>query len=451
MKTIIFMCALILLIPGDVLAQSTAFSFQGRLNDGSTAAAGNVQLEIKLYDSLTGGAQIGSTINIPSVALINGVFSTELDFGRAAFDGSPRFLEIGVRPAGSANPFTVLSPRQHLNAVPYAAQSGNATQLGGIDANQYVSTATVGSSFIRNGTTTQTGNFNIDGNGIIGGNVGVGTTNPQAKLDVNGTAQITPGGSGGQVIFAAPNGESGMLIRGTSRADIRFDGSTLKLLAGVSAGAPISTNGITINTSGNVGIGAISTGNKLEVAGNTEISSTLGVHGRGFFYDGLSVVGGDFFVQGQMNINHELVGAEARFTGVSLFPVGGGDQSICRNSATGFIAFCSSGLRYKSDIETFDKGLNIVNRLRPISFAWKQSGLRDIGFGAEDVAKIDPLFVNYNNKGEVEGVKYDRLSVVFVNAFKEQQTQIEVLRVQVERLTQLVCLDRPGSDVCHKK
>jgi hypothetical protein len=162
-------------------------------------------------------------------------------------------------------------------------------------------------------------------------------------------------------------------------------------------------------------------------------------------------VGGDFFVQGQMNINHELVGAEARFTGVSLFPVGGGDQSICRNSATGFIAFCSSGLRYKSDIETFDKGLNIVNRLRPISFAWKQSGLRDIGFGAEDVAKIDPLFVNYNNKGEVEGVKYDRLSVVFVNAFKEQQTQIEVLRVQVERLTQLVCLDRPGSDVCHKK
>src|SRR6185369_7788751 len=86
MKTIIFMCALILLIPGAVLAQSTAFSFQGRLNDGSAAAAGNVQLEVRLYDSLTGGTQIGSAVNIPSVPLINGVFSTELDFGGAAFD-----------------------------------------------------------------------------------------------------------------------------------------------------------------------------------------------------------------------------------------------------------------------------------------------------------------------------------------------------------------------------
>lgn len=49
----------------------------------------------------------------------------------------------------------------------------------------------------------------------------------------------------------------------------------------------------------------------------------------------------------------------------------------------------------------------------------------DVGFGAEDVAKINPLFVTYNDKGEIEGVKYDRLSVVFVNGFKEQQAQIE--------------------------
>lgn len=265
MKNLILIYVLILLIPMATLAQSTTFSFQGRLNDGATAATGNVELEVRLYDSFTGGTQIGSTVNLPSVPLINGVFSTELDFGGTAFDGSPRFLEIGVRPAGSANPFTVLAPRQHLNAVTYAAQSGNAAQLGGIDANQYVSTATVGSSFIRNGTTTQTGNFNIDGNGVVGGNLGVGTTNPQAKLDVNGTAQITTGGSGGQVIFASPNGESGMLIRGTSRADIRFDGSTLKLLAGVNTGAPISTNGIAITTSGNVGVGTTTPTSKFVV------------------------------------------------------------------------------------------------------------------------------------------------------------------------------------------
>lgn len=480
MKNLTLIFPLVLLISLAAFAQSTAFNFQGRLNDGSSAATGSVQLEIKLYDSLTGGTQIGPTVNLPSVALVNGVFSTELDFGGAAFDGSPRFLEIGVRPAGSTNPFTMLSPRQHLGSVPYSIKSGTSTaadslstacagcvqdaNIAGVSGSKVTgeippeSVPTGSGNYIQNAdaagkagknSVQQAAGFNISGNGAIGGNLGIGTTNPQAKLDVNGTAQLTTGGSGGQMIFAAPNGESGMLIRGTSRADIRFDGTTLKLLAGTSTGAPVSTNGIAITTSGSVGIGTTNPQGKLDVAGNVEIGSTLDVTGRGFFYNGLSVVGGDFFVQGQMNINHELVGAEARFTSVSLFPVSGGDQSLCRNSSTGFVAFCSSSLRYKSDIKTFGQGLDLVNRLRPISFAWKQTGERDIGFGAEDVAKIDPLFVNYNDKGEVEGVKYDRLSVVFVNAFKEQQAQIEQLRTQIEMLKKLVCMERPNSIICH--
>lgn len=32
-----------------------------------------------------------------------------------------------------------------------------------------------------------------------------------------------------------------------------------------------------------------------------------------------------------------------------------------------------------------------------------------LGLGAENVAAIDPLLVTYNSKGEVEGVKYDRI------------------------------------------
>ena len=62
MKNIIFICVLILLIPVAAFAQSTGFNFQGRLNDGSAGATGNVQLEVRLYDSLKGGAQIGPTV-----------------------------------------------------------------------------------------------------------------------------------------------------------------------------------------------------------------------------------------------------------------------------------------------------------------------------------------------------------------------------------------------------
>jgi hypothetical protein len=82
--------------------------------------------------------------------------------------------------------------------------------------------------------------------------------------------------------------------------------------------------------------------------------------------------------------------------------------------------------------------------------------------------KIDPRFVTYNSKGEVEGVKYDRLSVAFVNAFKEQQEQIELQQRQLQRqgaeiealkvkvseveaLKQLVCSQNQTAEICKPK
>jgi hypothetical protein len=55
-----------------------------------------------------------------------------------------------------------------------------------------------------------------------------------------------------------------------------------------------------------------------------------------------------------------------------------------------------------------------------------------LGFGAEGVARINPLFITYNEWGEVEGVRYDRLSALFINAFKEQQQQIEQQKREME-------------------
>ena len=46
---------------------------------------------------------------------------------------------------------------------------------------------------------------------------------------------------------------------------------------------------------------------------------------------------------------------------------------------------------------------------------------------------VEPLLVTYNEKGDVEGVKYDRLSAVLVNAVKEQQAQIEAQQSQLEQ------------------
>ena len=131
-----------------------------------------------------------------------------------------------------------------------------------------------------------------------------------------------------------------------------------------------------------------------------------------------------------------------------------GATTLCRNSS-GQLSFCSSSLRYKANVQPFAGGMDIVDRLRPITFTWKQSGTRDIGLGAEDVAAIEPLLITHNDKGEVEGVKYDHLNVVLINAIKQQQAQIEQQQTQIkqqqqqiESLKKIVCLDHPNAEIC---
>jgi hypothetical protein len=110
-----------------------------------------------------------------------------------------------------------------------------------------------------------------------------------------------------------------------------------------------------------------------------------------------------------------------------------GSQPLCLNNSKR-IAACGSSLRYKTDLRPFDAGMAIINRLRPISFTWKDGGLRDLGFGAEEVGRIEPLLVTYNAQGLVEGVKYERITAVLVNAIKEQQQQLAAQQTQMEDL-----------------
>ena len=129
MKKLIFIFVLVVAIPSAIWAQGNAFSFQGRLNDGTNPANGAYDLEFRLYPAITGGTPIGGTVvPRPNTALVNGVFSVMLDFGSTVFTSQDStFIEISVRPNGSTNTYTVLGPRQQLTVVPYAVRAMNST------------------------------------------------------------------------------------------------------------------------------------------------------------------------------------------------------------------------------------------------------------------------------------------------------------------------------------
>ncbi|HRQ63311.1 MAG TPA: tail fiber domain-containing protein [Xanthomonadaceae bacterium] len=119
-----------------------------------------------------------------------------------------------------------------------------------------------------------------------------------------------------------------------------------------------------------------------------------------------------------------------------------GATTLCRN-AVNQIASCSSSARYKSDIADLDSGIDIVERLRAVSYVWSASGESDIGFVAEEVAAIDPRLVTRNEAGEVEGVKYDRLSALLAVAvqtlaarYDEQAATLAALQAENARLSE---------------
>ena len=99
-------------------ALTSAFTYQGNLKKNGQPANMSCAFQFSLWDSLTDGAQKGSTVPVNNVQVSNGLFTVDLDFGNQ-FTGDARWLQTAVQCAGDAG-FTTLTPRQPLNAVPYA-------------------------------------------------------------------------------------------------------------------------------------------------------------------------------------------------------------------------------------------------------------------------------------------------------------------------------------------
>ena len=117
--------------------QGTAFTYQGRLKEGANAAGGIYDLRFTIYDLADAGSVVAGPLTNSAVAVSNGLFTVALDFG-AVFNGAARWLDIGVRPGGSAIDFTTLVPRQAISPTPYAmfATTAGTVPNGAITANK---------------------------------------------------------------------------------------------------------------------------------------------------------------------------------------------------------------------------------------------------------------------------------------------------------------------------
>src|SRR5437016_7638840 len=175
------------------LAQTTSFTYQGRLTDGGTAANGNYDLQFTLWDALSGGTQQPQpapvTVARSAVAVANGIFTVQLDFGATAFPGADRFLEISARPSGVGS-FTTLAPRQPITSTPYAIRSLNASSADAVTVNGVPSGS--GNYVQSNPPSQQSGaNFNISGNGSAGGTLSGNIVNATTQYNIGGSRVLS--------------------------------------------------------------------------------------------------------------------------------------------------------------------------------------------------------------------------------------------------------------------
>lgn len=121
-KSLRLVAALVVAV-GSVLqavAQTNAFTYQGRLLDSGQAASGVYDFQFSIYDAGSGGTLVSSVLTNEDVNVSNGLFTVTLDFGAGMFNGASRWLDIGVRPGTNTGTFMPLTPRQALTSVPYA-------------------------------------------------------------------------------------------------------------------------------------------------------------------------------------------------------------------------------------------------------------------------------------------------------------------------------------------
>ena len=110
---------LVLAAAGDRLAlAASAFTYQGQLVYNAVPADGNYDFRFILYSADVGGSQIGPIVEVPGVAVTQGIFTVEIDFG-PVFGSADDWLDIAVKPNGTPT-YTPLSPRQAVTPAPRA-------------------------------------------------------------------------------------------------------------------------------------------------------------------------------------------------------------------------------------------------------------------------------------------------------------------------------------------
>jgi len=255
------------------------------------------------------------------------------------------------------------------------------------------------------------------------GNVGIGTTNPGVKLDVNGQRIKIQNASDPGIEFWNASTVQGYVFYDTTNNFMTMRHST-------------TSTGVGVDSSGHVYIG------------------TTNSAPRDFTSGGGCVIKppANTFEFASSDTNPVFLNYTGSASGSATFITfrqqGAGRGSISTNGST--TAYnTSSDYRLKENIAPMTGALNKVAQLKPVTFTWKETGNQSQGFIAHELAEVVPDCVTgakdavdtYIDKDGIEqtkikppGVDTSFLVATLTAAIQEQQTIINDLKARITAL-----------------
>jgi len=259
------------------------------------------------------------------------------------------------------------------------------------------------------------------------GNLGVGATSPQAKLEIAQSADNTDGPklrianngntlSNGQLIGGidffngddSGEGVGAYIYSYTTDSIGRASGQDLRFATGG------TTERARITSGGNCLIGTVS-----ELSGNYKLQIVGATSGNGIYY------------QNTTNGGNAALFVNAAGSGVGDINVGA--SSTAYNT--------SSDYRLKNNIAPMTGALAKVAALKPVTYKWKADGSDGEGFIAHELQAVVPQCVtgekdavDAEGKPVYQGIDTSFLVATLTAAIKEQQAMINELKAEVAAL-----------------
>jgi hypothetical protein len=283
----------------------------------------------------------------------------------------------------------------------------------------------------------------------IGGDAGIYMFNPQPEPPGSDPFfGLSTTSNGPNLNMYAPQVGGTALVNNHPQLRMRCDSSSTELLLqrGFASGTlPPESTGVYIHAdSGKAEL-------RVYQANNPQLKITSNANGAtmSFIDDGSEYMGVEpspWHSGGDLMMSNAAGGVTLLLASNGMVSIGTGNHTniltIQQSSPTDPIADAwtvYSSRRWKTNIQPLQGSLDKVMRLNGVSYDWKENGKHDIGLIAEDVGKVVPEVVAYEDNGvDAKSVDYSRLTALLIEAVKEQQMEIKLLNENNEMAIQKI-------------